>query len=312
MKSLFPPADFPIFHRMRRSAGYFFILPWLAGFLLLAAGPMAYSLYLSFTSSSMFSAPRWVGLENYAMLIEDPLVLTSLRNTVFYAAVSVPLGVGLSLLLAMLLNTRMKGISVFRTVFFLPSIANVVAVSVLWMWIFNPDSGLLNGLLSLIGVEGPLWLQSEEWAKPALILMSMWGVGGMMLIFLAALQGVPGELLDAARIDGASRLRSFVSITVPMISPAILFNLVTGMIGALQVFTQAFVMTGSVQPGSEGGPNNATLFIVLYLYKKAFQEFRMGYASALAWLLFALIVGLTALAMRLARRRVYYEGGEAA
>ncbi|MDH7515851.1 MAG: sugar ABC transporter permease [Bacteroidota bacterium] len=291
--------------------GYLFVSPWVVGFLFLTAGPMAYSLYLSFTSSSMFSPPRWVGLENYrSILTEDPLTWKSLWNTFFYTVFSVPLCVALALALALLLDTRVRFMRAFRTVFFVPSVTNVVAVSVLWLWVFHPEAGLLNTVLGRFGIEGPLWLQSEVWAKPALVLMSLWGVGGMMVIFLAALQSVPRELHEAALIDGASATRRFFSITLPMISPALLFNLIVGMIGALQVFTQAFVMTGSVQPGSEGGPNNATLFFVLYLYKKAFQEFRMGYASALAWVLFVLIVGLTVLALRVAKRRVFYLGGE--
>jgi multiple sugar transport system permease protein len=199
---------------------------------------------------------------------------------------------------------------VFRTVFFLRSITNLVAVSVLWLWMFNPEHGLLNAAFRAFGREGPLWLQSEAWAKPALILMSLWSVGGMMIIFLAALQSVPQDLHDAARIDGASAWRCFRSITVPIISPAILFNIIVSIIGSFQVFTQAFVMTGGAQPGSEGGPNHATLFYVLYLYKKAFQEFKMGYASALSWLLFVVVLALTLLLMRLSRSRVYYETGE--
>jgi multiple sugar transport system permease protein len=198
----------------------------------------------------------------------------------------------------------------FRTAFFLPSITNMVAVSMLWLWVFNPEYGLLNALLGLFGIQGPLWLQSEAWAKPSLILMSLWGVGGTMMVFLAALQGIPQDLYEAAELDGAGQARRFLHITLPMISPAMLFNLVVGIIGTFQVFTQAYVMTGTAQPGSEGGPNNATLFVVIYLYKKAFQEFRMGYASALAWVLFFIILTATIFQMRMAKRWVHYEGGE--
>ena len=200
---------------------------------------------------------------------------------------------------------------IFRTIIVLPSITNVIAVSVLWLWMFNPEFGLLNAGLRLFGLEGVLWLQSEGWAKPALILMSLWGVGGGTIIFLAALQGIPADLYDAASLDGAGRYRRFLHITLPMISPAMFFSLVIGVIGSFQVFAQAFVMTGAAQPGAEGGPNNATLFLVLYLYKKAFQEFRMGYASALAWLLFFIVFFFTIVQKRLSVRWVFYEAGEA-
>ena len=273
---------------------------------------MLWSLYLSFTSTTLLSEPVWIGLDNYAaILTDDELFPVSLGNTLVYVAFAVPGSVALSLALALLLDRRGRAMGLFRALFFLPSIANIVAVSVLWLWVFNPDYGLLNAGLRLSGVEGPLWLQSEGWAKPALVLMSLWGVGGMVMIFLAALQGVPQELHEAARLDGASGARRFFAITLPMISPSVLFNTIIGIIGGLQLFAQAYVMTGGAQPGAEGGPNNATLFAVLYIYKKAFQEFRMGYASALAWVLFVLIVGLTILAMRLARARVYYEAEDA-
>jgi multiple sugar transport system permease protein len=187
---------------------------------------------------------------------------------------------------------------------------NIVAVSVLWLWVFNPEFGLLNTFLRRIGIDGPLWLQSEAWAKPSLVIMSLWGVGGTTIIFLAALQGIPADLYEAAALDGASPMRRFFHITIPMISPAIFFSSIMGVIGSFQVFAQAFVMTGSAQPGTEGGPNNATLFLVLYLYKKAFQEFRMGYASALAWILFFIILAFTVLQTRLSKNRVYYEAGQ--
>ncbi len=298
--------------RLRREAeGYAFIAPWLLGFLLLTAGPMAVSVYLSGTSWTMLSSPIPLGLSNYStILADDSLFVTSLLNTLYYVAFSVPLGLLIALLLALLLHQRVKGIGVFRTLFFLPSITNLVAISMLWLWIFNPEYGLLNSMLSLAGIRGPLWLQSESWAKPSLILMSLWGVGGTMMVFLAALQGIPEELYEAANLDGAGGFRRFIHITLPMISPAMLFNLTMGIIGSFQVFTQAYVMTGTAQPGSEGGPNNATLFVVLYLYKKAFQEFRMGYASALAWILFALILAVTLFQLRMAKRWVHYEAGE--
>lgn len=289
--------------------GWLFVSPWVVGFVLLTAGPMVYSLYLSFTASSLLSPPQWVGLENYRRMFADPIFYRSLGNTAYYAALGVPLGLILSLGLALLLDAPVRGLGFFRTLFFLPSVTNTVALSILWLWLLNPEFGLINLALARFGLEGPLWLQDETWAKPALVLMSLWTVGGQMIICLAALQGVPPELKEAAAIDGAGPVRRFFAVTLPLISPALLFNLIMGLVGALQVFTQAFVMTGGVQPGSEGGPNQSTLFIVLYIYKKAFQEYDMGYASALAWALFLIITVCTWIAWRVSKSRVHYEGG---
>lgn len=288
--------------------GYAFIAPWLIGFLVFTAGPMIASFVISLHSWSMLSPPTWIGFENYQTIItEDVLFPVSLWNTGFYVLLSVPLTIAVGLALAILLHNNLPGMSFFRTVAFLPSIMNIIAVSVLWLWIFNPEFGLLNSLLRWVGIEGPLWLQSELWAKPSLVVMSLWGVGGTTIIFLAALQGIPPELHEAAALDGAGPARRFFHITIPMISPAIFFSSIMGVIGSFQVFAQVFVMTGGAQSGSEGGPNNATLFLVLYLYKKAFQEFRMGYASALAWILFFIILAFTILQTRLSKSRVYYE-----
>ena len=291
--------------------GYAFIAPWLIGFLIFTVGPMIASLVISMHSWSMLSPPGWVGLENYQSIIaEDSLFVTTLWNTAFYVVLSVPLGIAIGLALAILLHNKLPGMGFFRTMLFLPSITNIVAASVLWLWVFNPEFGLLNTFLRWLGIQGPLWLQSEAWAKPSLVIMSLWGVGGTTIIFLAALQGIPQELHEAASLDGAGPVRRFFHITIPMISPAIFFSSIMGVIGSFQVFAQAFVMTGTSQPGSEGGPNNSTLFLVLYIYKKAFQEFRMGYASALAWLLFFIILVFTVLQTRLSKDRVYYEAGE--
>ena len=290
--------------------GYAFISPWVLGFLAFTAGPMLGSVAISFSSWSMLSSPTWVGLEHYERLFSsDPLFTRSLGNTLVYVALAVPLTTAVALGLALLLHQRVPGMGIFRSIFFLPSITNLVAVSILWLWIFNPEFGLLNSGLRALGIEGPLWLQSERWAKPALVLMSLWGVGGSMIIFLATLQGVPLELYEAAELDGAGSVQRFFHITLPMISPAMFFSLVMGFIGGFQVFTQAFVMTGTAQPGSEGGPNNATLFMVLYLYKKAFQEFQMGYASAIAWVLFVIVLLFTLVQRKLGQRWVYYEAG---
>lgn len=288
--------------------GYAFISPWLIGFLVFTAGPMIASFVISLHSWSMLSPPTWIGFENYqTILSEDALFPISLWNTGFYVLLSVPLTIAVGLALAILLHNKLPGMSFFRTMVFLPSIMNIIAVSVLWLWIFNPEFGLLNSFLRWGGIDGPLWLQSETWAKPSLVLMSLWGVGGTTIIFLAALQGIPPELHEAAELDGAGPARRFFHITIPLISPAIFFSSIMGVIGSFQVFAQVFVMTGGAQSGSEGGPNNATLFLVLYLYKKAFQEFRMGYASALAWILFFIILAFTVLQTRLSKSRVYYE-----
>jgi multiple sugar transport system permease protein len=295
----------------RHVEGYLFISPWLIGFLVLTAGPILFSLYMSFTRWSLLSPAQWVGFENYIQIFtDDPLVYKSLWNTAYYVLFSVPLGMLLSLFLAMLLNQPLKGISIFRTIFFLPSVTNLVAVSILWLWIFNPEFGLINRALELVGIQGPLWLQSEDWSKPSLILMSLWGVGGGMIINLAALQGIPPELYEAAELDGARRWRRLWHITLPLISPALFFNMVMNIIGSFQVFTQAFVMTASSGQGQEGGPNNSTLFFVLYLYKKAFQQFKMGYASALAWVIFVIILAFTLLQFGLSKKWVYYESKE--
>jgi multiple sugar transport system permease protein len=294
----------------RNLEGYIFISPWLIGFLVFAAGPILVSLFMSFTRWSLLSPPQWIGFDNYNEIIfNDPLVYKSLWNTAYYVLFSVPLGVILSLFLAILLNQQLRGMSIFRTIFFLPSVTNLVAVSILWMWILNPEFGLLNHALGFLGIEGPLWLQSEIWSKPALILMSLWGIGGGMIINLAALQGIPEELYEAAKLDGAGKLRKLIHITLPLISPAIFFNIIMNIIGSFQVFTQAFVMTASSAQGQEGSPNNSTLFFVLYLYKKAFQQFKMGYASALAWLLFIIILIFTIIQFLLSKRWVYYESG---
>ncbi|NQT89376.1 sugar ABC transporter permease [bacterium] len=258
---------------------------------------------------------EWVGLGNYARALRDPDVGKALYNTAFYSFLSVPLGLLVALGLAILLNQKLRGIAFFRTIFYMPSVIGGVATVMMWMWVFNPDYGLLNGMLrsvqdalvgmgftSLKSAELPKWIFDENWAKPSLILMHLWGSGAAMLIFLAALQNVPDSLYEAADLDGAGRWRKFLHITVPQISPAIFFNLIMGIIGSFQVFAQAFLMTN-------GGPNKATLFYVLYLYNKAFQDFEIGYASALAWILFAIIMAFTLLILRSSKLWVYY-GGE--
>jgi multiple sugar transport system permease protein len=289
--------------RKEAREGYLYALPWFIGFTVFTAGPIIASFLLSFTNWDLIRPAEWIGFGNYNTLLEDPLFWQSLKVTSIYALFSVPLGILGGLAIAVLMNQKIKGLSVFRTIYYLPAVVSGVAVSLLWSWIFNPDFGVLNYLLSLIGLNGPGWIYDEKWALPSLIIMSLWGVGGGMVIYLAGLQGVPTELYEAAIIDGASSWRRFWSITIPMISPVIFFQLIMGIIGSFQIFTQAYIMTG-------GGPNNATLFYVLYLYRNAFQWFKMGYASALAWVLFIVILILTIIQFKLANRWVYYEGGK--
>ena len=281
---------------------YLIISPWIIGFLLFLGGPIVASAVLSFTDWNLLNPPSWVGVDNYLTIFtDDDMFWQSLKVTAIYTGASVPLGLMLSLLLALLLNTEVRGVRLFRTIYYLPSVMSGVAVALLWSWLFNPDFGLVNHLLGLFGIPGPTWLASETWALPAMIIMSLWGAGQSMLIFLAGLQGIPQQLYEAAEIDGASGWSRFVHVTLPMLSPVILFNLIMGIIGSFQVFTQGYIMTN-------GGPNNATLFYVLNLYNQAFRNLRMGYASALAWILFFIILGLTLLVIRESRERVYYEG----
>ena len=282
--------------------GWFFIAPWIVGFLLFTAFPVATSLFLSFTQYELITAPNWVGANNYVDLFSaDRLFILSLYNTAYYVLFSVPLSIILAFVLSMLLNVKLHGMNFYRTVFYLPAVTSGVAVSLLWMWLFNPQFGLINFLLRSLGLPAPAWLVDPAWSKPAFIMMSLWGVGGTVVIFLAGLQGVPRSLYEAAQIDGANTWQCFWNITVPMMTPVIFFNLVMGMIGSFQVFTQAYVMTN-------GGPQDSTLFYMLYLFRQAFKLLRMGYAAAMAWILFIIILVLTLIQFRLADRWVYYEG----
>lgn len=285
----------------RTFEGYLFISPWIIGFVIFTAGALAGSFGISLTKFSMVGPPEYIGLGNYQYMFNDEFFWKSLKVTLYYL-LNVPLNLVLGLLLALLLNQKIKGMSIFRTIFYLPSVTAGVAVALLWMWVFNPRYGVINVILAKIGIQGPAWLGSEVWAMPALIIMSIWGVGGGMLIYLGALQSIPTHLYEAATLDGAGGWRKFLNITVPMITPVLLLNLIIGVIASFQVFTQAFVMT-------KGGPNYATLFYVLYLYQQAFQWFNMGYAAALAWVLFLVILVFTFVILRTSSKWVYYEGG---
>jgi multiple sugar transport system permease protein len=352
--------------------GYLFISPWIVGFVVFAAGPVIVSLALSFCKWDVLTPAEFVGLKNYIKMTEDPLVRKSLLNTLYYASAAIPLGMVGALGTALLLNQKLKGMRLFRTLFYVPSVTSGVATFLLWSWIFNPEIGLLNrclvpvcpfistsanyaawlwpfafvavavlvvrqltlrensyvrlvvtyslalvagmaaivawwcvfrgisGAFDVLAAKPPQWLASRDWAMPALIIMSLWGVGGGMLIYLAGLQGIPEELYEAAEIDGANPLQKFRKITIPLLSPTIFFNLIMSIIGSFQVFGAAFVMTG-------GGPSNATLFYVLYLFQNAFMYFRMGYAAAMAWLLFLIILTLTLIQFKIAPRWVHYQ-----
>ncbi len=283
--------------------GYIFIMPWLLGFVLFTAFPMGFSFTLTFMNWDLLGSQTWGGLANYDRMIKDNLVGVSLYNTGYFTFFSVPLRMIVALAGAMLLNASVRGLSFFRTAFYLPTVVPAVASVVLWMYMFNPSLGLLNMGLSALGIPKQNWLWDIYLSKPSLILMTLWTTGNVMIIYLAGLQAIPNQLYEAARIDGAGAWAQFRHVTVPMLSPSILFNLVMGIIGSFQVFTNAFLMTG-------GGPLNSTLFTVLYLYRAAFEQFRMGYASAVAWVLFVIILIFTLIQWKLANVWVYYEGAE--
>jgi multiple sugar transport system permease protein len=288
--------------RREAVAGYLFIAPWLVGFLLFTLGPMATSFVLSFTEYEIISPAVFVGLKNFQKIFtDDPSFWDSLRVTFTYAFVAVPLGIVVSLLIAILMNEDIPGIRVWRTIYYLPAVVSGVAVAMLWVWIFHSEFGLINLGLRFLGIKGPAWLADPNWALWALVLMSLWSVGSGMIVKLAGLQGIPSELYEAAAIDGANWWRKFWSITLPMLSPILFFNLVMGLIGTFQYFTNAYVMT-------QGGPGRATLFYNLYLYQNAFSFFKMGYASALAWILFVIILAFTLAIFKSSPFWVYYEG----
>jgi len=304
--------DFQALFRRRKRVGslarreaitfYLCISPWLLGFLLFVLGPMLASLGISFTRWDLLTPAKFIGWRNYEkMLTRDPLVWQSLRVTAIYTSAYVPLELAGGLVLALIMNQKLRLRGVFRTIYYLPSVLPGVAFVVLWMWILHPDVGLINTLLSYVGVEGPRWLADPDWALPALLMMSLWGLGRSMVIYLASLQGIPQQLYEAAAMDGAGSWQVFWKITLPMLTPTIFFNLVLSIISTFQTFTSAFVAT-------DGGPLDSTLFYVLYLYRQAFQFFNMGYASALAWVLFLIILVLTLLIVRSSERWVYYEG----
>jgi multiple sugar transport system permease protein len=286
------------------ATGYLFLSPWLVGFFVFGLYPIGMSLYYSLCRYDVLRVPQFIGLDNYAALLgADPYFGLAVWNTLVYTVLRTPLAIVGSLLLAVLINQSVRGIKLFRTAFFLPSIVTGVVLSVIWLWLFNPSVGLVNQMLGWVGIEGPLWLQSPDWSKPALVLMGLWSIGGArMIVFLAALQGIPDQLYEAVAIDGGGAWAKFRHVTIPMLSPVIFLWTVLEVIFSFQVFTEAYVMT-------QGGPLNSTLFYNLYLYYKAFDDFEMGYASAMAWILFVLTLAVTLVQFKLGSRWVHYEGG---
>ena len=286
---------------------YAFISPWIIGFVIFTFGAMAFSLGLSLFQSDMLSENKFIGLKNYTDMINDPfngpLFSKSLYVTFFYTFLTVPFATIVALGIALLLNQKVWPLSVWRTVYYLPAVVAGVAVALLWGWVLNPEYGLLNEALRGLGIQNvPRWFASEDWAVPGLVIISLWGTGTNMLLYLAGLQSIPTEVQEASKIDGATAWQVFLNVTLPLLTPTIFFNVVMNIIGSFQVFTNAYVLTG-------GGPNNATLTMVLYIYREGFMHFHFGYASAIAWVLFAIILVFTLLVVRSSAAWVYYEGG---
>lgn len=286
----------------RTLVGYVFISPFILGFLLWFLAPAATAVWLTLHDWNLIAPPRYVGFRNIARLGSDSLFWQSLKVTTNFTLISVPVGLVLGFVIALLMNAKVRGIAFFRTIYYLPSIVPAVASAVLWAWIFNTEFGLANVLVRALGFPKIMWLQQPEWALPALIIMSLWGLGGGMVIYLAGLQGIPEVFYEAAKIDGAGRWAQLRHITIPLMSPIIFFNLIIGIIGSFQVFTAGYLVTN-------GGPQNATLFYVLYLYRNGFQFLDMGYAATLAWVLFFIIVLLTLFVFKYIGARVHYEDG---
>jgi multiple sugar transport system permease protein len=290
--------------RERREAieGYLFILPWVFGFLVFTAGPMIASLVLSFTEWGLIDTPVYIGFENYVKMVNDPLVWHSLGVTLRYTLFTVPLQIVFALGIALILVRPFRGVYTFRGIFYLPNILGGVVTALLWMWVFNPDYGIANYLLSLIGIQGPPWLSDPDWALPAIVIMSVWNLGASIVLFIAGLQSIPQHLYEAAELDGAGSFAKFRYVTLPMLSSTLLFILITTMIASFQVFDIAFVASSG-----DGGPLRSTLVYLLYFYQNGFKYFSMGYASALIWFFMAIILMLTAVIFRSSNLWVFYE-----
>lgn len=297
--------------RSRARSGFLFALPWIIGFIAFSLYPICVSFYYSFTDFNIFQAPQWVGLGNYKALFADEKFYKSLWNTFYMVVLATPVNLIVALLLAILLNQKVKGLSVFRTIFYLPSIVPTVASSLLWLWILNPQSGLINQSLKALGLPQPNWLRDPYFTKPALIIMSVWTIGSMMIIFLASLQDVPRSQYEAAQIDGANAIQQLFAVTLPTISPVIFFQLIMSVINYFQYFTQAYLLINGASGGSglnaeSGGVENSLLFYSLYLFHNAFGYFKMGKASAMAWILFLIVMIVTAVIFKTQNKWVTY------
>ncbi len=287
--------------RQRRTlVGYVFIMPFILGFLIWWLGPALVAGYLTFHKWNFLSAPRFVGAANLERMLTDPILAQSLKVTIIFSAISVPLGMVFAFFLASLINAKVRFIAIFRTIYFLPSIVPAVANAILWAWLFNTEFGLINFVIRALGGPKIGWLQDPSWVMLAFVILTVWGVGGSMIIFLAGLQGIPQIFYEAAEIDGAGRWQRLIFVTLPMMSPIIFFNLVIGFINSFQVFVSALLITN-------GGPQRATLFLVLHIWRTAFSSQKMGYAAALSWLLFAILMVLSFIVFRYIGSRVYYE-----
>jgi len=303
--ALMPKRFFRLTMRQREARDFYLcILPWLIGFILFTGGPVLYSFFISLTNWTGMSTREWVGFQNYIDLFTvDPLFKTVLANTFVYGVGSVWLGLVVAVGIAILMNQKVPGISIFRAIYYLPSVTSGIAIAIMWAWMFNPRSGLINYVLSLVGIDGPGWFSSSQWAMTGLVIVSLWGIGPNMMILLAGLQGIPQHLYDAAKIDGANAWQEFIHVTLPMLSPIILYVTVISIIGSFQIFENVLVLTN-------GGPGTSTRVLVFDLYQNAFVNSRMGYASAQAWILCIIIMFMTWLMFRISKRSVYYEGTE--
>ena len=281
---------------------YLFILPWLVGFVAFIAGPLLFSFVISTFRWMPLIVPKWIGLANFVEIFtDDPLFWKVARNTFYYMLGSVPLSLGMSLVVALLLSRRkFFGRNFYRAAFYMPGVVSGVAIAVVWAWIYNPSFGIINALLANVGIQGPQWLWSDQWAMPSLIFMSVWWMGQNMIIYIAGIESIPQQLYEVASLDGASRLQRFTAVTLPMLSPVLIFTLIISIIYSFQIFVQTYIMT-------QGGPNDATRTWVLYIYNKGFQDFRMGYASTIGVLLFAVVAILSLTAFVVSKRWVYYE-----
>ncbi|MEU5529055.1 sugar ABC transporter permease [Micromonospora chersina] len=297
----------PLARREARWA-YVFLAPWIVGFLLFTAGPMVASLWLSFTEYDVINAPRWTGLDNYRQLVSDPQVARSLGNTVYYAALHVPLVMLISLGLALLLKRVGRWQGFFRTVFYLPVMTPAVAVGILFLLLLNTQDGLINRGLAVFGIDGPSWTTDPDWVMPGIVLMSLWSLGSTVIIYLAALQNVPRDLYEAADLDGAGAWARFRHVTLPMISGSLFFTLIVNTIASLQMFTEVYTMYFGNRQTQGSFSSDAASFYVIHLFREAFQFLHMGFASAMAWLLFLIILIITAVQVKLSNRFVYYEG----